>query len=184
MEQIFVMDGNKTITSAKTSINKNKIPAIFKKIHWMPYNINLDYGGGKYNTASDYLFDHYRILNFILDPYNRSMEENLNNNNYIQMFGGTDTATCANVLNVIQSEFTRKAVILNIYNLLKHNGEAYFSVYEGDKSSIGRQTGKDQWQENKRLSFYYTEIFMILRDAGCNFGIQQHKGMVYICKKD
>jgi hypothetical protein len=170
-----------TITSASTSINKTKVPALFKKIHWTPYTTNIDFGGGKFNTASDYLWNNYRIASLIFDPYNRTYEENEVVLNYAKEFNGVDTVTCSNVLNVIKGEKGRKVVILNCFDLLKTNGCAYFSVYEGNKSGIGKQTGKDRWQENRRLSSYYTEIYNVLNDYNCL--TKQFGGVIVVCKK-
>lgn len=36
---------NQKITSADTSINANKIPAVFKMVKFLPFTFNLDFGG-------------------------------------------------------------------------------------------------------------------------------------------
>jgi len=34
------------------------------------------------------------------------------------------------------------------------DGTAYITVYEGNRTGVGRQTGKDQYQRNEPLVFY------------------------------
>ena len=60
-------------TSAKTSINKNKVPALFKLAVFKPDTVNLDYGGGKFDTATEYL-KKFNVTNLIYDPYNRIIQ--------------------------------------------------------------------------------------------------------------
>jgi hypothetical protein len=69
-----------------------------------------------------------------------------------------DTATCHNVLNVIDSESSRANVILQAAKGIKPEGTAYFTVYEGNKSGIGRQTKADSWQNNRPTKDYVKEI--------------------------
>lgn len=56
------------VTSAKTSINH--IPSLFKKIKWVPFTRNLDLGGGKFLTATEYLDKVHKVTNLIYDPFN------------------------------------------------------------------------------------------------------------------
>ena len=58
---------NQRYTSAKTSINSTKVPSLFNKISWVPDTNNLDYGGGKFNTATNYLASK-KVRNIIFDP--------------------------------------------------------------------------------------------------------------------
>ena len=148
------------ITSANTSINKNKVPALFKMVEWEPGTVNVDYGAGKYDTASEYLLERH-VWNFSVDPYNRTHKENLEAQVWIECAGGADTVTCSNVLNVIQNKKDRFDCIFRCWEMLKYGGTAYFTVYEGDKSGIGRQTGKDQWQENRKTEDYIREILEV-----------------------
>ena len=71
----FMKDKQK-ITSKDTSINKNVYPAVFNRVKdWEEGTVNLDIGGGKYDTATDYL-ENFGVENLIYDPYNRDEEWN------------------------------------------------------------------------------------------------------------
>ncbi len=65
-------------SSKDTSINSAKVPAIFRKIDWtdLTSQKNIDIGGGKYDTATEYLMQ-YGVSNIIYDPFNRSFNDNL-----------------------------------------------------------------------------------------------------------
>lgn len=140
-------------TSANTSINSKKVPSLFKKIAWIKDSNNLDYGGGKYDTATEYL-SKYGCLNCIYDPFNRSKELNdltMSKSNY-------DTATLSNVLNVIKEQEIRLECLKDIKRHLKPNGILYISIYEGDKSEVGKSTRKSCWQNNMKLKSYLSEV--------------------------
>ncbi len=149
-------DYMKSPTSAKTSINSTKMPAIFKKITWsiLETSRNLDWGGGKYDIASTYLATKYGIVNHIYDPYNRSEEHN----EYVLTRHQYDSATMSNVLNVIKNAKDRKRTVDRCLRHLKIGAKLYITVYEGDKSGVGRVTKDDCWQENRRLISYVDEL--------------------------
>ena len=156
-------------TSANTSVNKNRVPTLFKHVHWEPGTINVDYGAGKYDTATRYLAG-FAVMNLCIDPYNLPQKENAWIEWWIHCRGGADTVTCSNVLNVIQDEKERYKCIWKCWEMLKYGGTAYFKVYEGDGSGIGRQTGPDQWQENRKTDSYISEITEVFSSAykqGC-----------------
>lgn len=138
-------------TSANTSINQ-RVPALFKKVQWKEGTVNLDYGCGKYpEYARDYVTAR-GVLNVSYDPYNyRKTEDIYSRFKY-------DTITLSNVLNVIESEDTRCLVLLECFWLLKKGGKLYITVYEGDKSRVGRETKPDCWQENRPLRSYAKEV--------------------------
>ena len=174
IEDFDVDDTEQEYTSANTSINSSKLPAIFKLINLSPNTINLDFGGGRFDNASEYLAAK-DVTNLIYDPYNRSSEHNKNVLDTIRKNNGADTATCSNVLNVIKEENARYTVIQNIYNLLKSNGIAYFTVYSGSKDGNSRKT-KSGYQMNQPLSFYLPEIQSIFPNA-------KRKGQLIIANK-
>lgn len=151
-------------TSANTSINKKRVPAVFKKISWKPNTINLDIGGGKYDTATIYLHRFY-VENLIIDEYNRSEEHNFAMLEKVYQNGGADTVTCSNVLNVISEKEIRLDVINKCYDNLKDDGICYFYVYEGDSSGIGKETKKDCWQNNLKTKYYLSEVLSIFGSA-------------------
>ena len=143
-------------TSANTSINSTKLPAIFSMVRFEPETINLDYGGGKFDNATAAL-EGKGVTNLVYDPYNRSSGHNKDVIDTIRKNGGADTATCSNVLNVIKEPAARTVVIKNIYKLLKPNGVAYFTVYEGTGKGDEGPT-KAGYQLNKKTADYVEEI--------------------------
>lgn len=143
-------------TSANTSINSAKLPAIFSMVNFKPETINLDYGGGKFDNATTAL-EGKGVTNLIYDPYNRSSGHNKDVIDTVRKNGGADTVTCSNVLNVIKEPEARKAVIKNIYSLLKNSGTAYFTVYEGTGKGNEGPT-KSGYQLNKKTGDYVEEI--------------------------
>lgn len=143
-------------TSANTSINSAKLPAIFSMVNFKPETINLDYGGGKFDNATAAL-EGKGVTNLIYDPYNRSSGHNKDVIDTVRKNGGADTVTCSNVLNVIKEPEARKVVIKNIYSLLKNNGTAYFTVYEGTGKGNEGPT-RSGYQLNKKTGDYVEEI--------------------------
>lgn len=139
--------------SAATSINSKKVPALFKRIGWSPGTVNLDWGGGKYDTATDYLAG-IGVKNFIYDPFNRTPEHNAK----IGALGSYDTATISNVLNVIKEPEIRKEIICKVLDFLRKGGIIYVGVYEGNASGIGRQTKEGSWQTNMKTASYLKEL--------------------------
>lgn len=121
-------------TSANTCVNSNKVPALFNKVTFAPNTINLDFGGGKYDNATNFLKTK-EVKNLVYDPYNRPIEENERVLKYIEE-NGVDTVTCANVLNVINEEEVRENVVMQCRQALKTGGKAYFYIYEGNKTGI------------------------------------------------
>lgn len=155
-------------TSANTSINSRKVPKGFKSIKWKPGTRNLDYGGGKYDTATEYLAT-LGVENLIYDPYNRSEEFNMSTIEKAQ--DGVDSVTVMNVLNVIYEIEIQKEIINTVYEAVKDGGFVMFKIHEGNKSGIGKVTRKDCWQNNKKTSEY---IPMIKEVFGDNNVIKKH----------
>lgn len=138
--------------SRNTSINANRVPAIFRKIPWTPGR-NVDIGGGKYDTATRFL-EPLGVRNLIFDPHNRSEQHNRNVVMDVAIYGA-DTATISNVLNVIKERSNRIEVLKTAKRWAK---KTYIGVYEGDKSGTGRETKKGCWQENRVLADYIPEV--------------------------
>lgn len=138
-------------TSRDTSINSNRPPAVYgmvKKITdgWKEGSVNIDIGGGKYDTLSQALADE-GVKNYIYEPYGRTANENA----YVlaQLQSKTlrgDTATCSNVLNVIKESDIRANVVHQVAKAIKPDGVAYFTIYEGNKSGRGAVSKKGCWQ--------------------------------------
>lgn len=138
-----------------------RVPALFKKISWRPNTVNFDYGCGEKSTQNqitNYL--EQRGVHYIgFDKYHQTAEEKQAAWDAVDDAGGADTCTCANVLNVIKEHDVRvNEVIANIYEALKPGGIAYFDVYESDRSSVGGQTGKDNYQLKRPIDEYVEEV--------------------------
>ena len=142
-------------SSANTSINSSKLPVIFSLIDFKPNTVNLDYGGGKFDNATEFLAQK-DVKNLIFDPYNRSSAHNQEMLKEIRDNGGADTATLSNVLNVIQEKEIRKEVLENIKKLLKPSGTLYITVYEGKGNSEESET-KAGYQLNRKTADYIDE---------------------------
>jgi len=146
---------------------QGRVPALFKNIkEWRKGTVNFDYGCGEATTQA-------QIANFLadkgvdyigFDKYNQSVEEQNASLDKLDEIGGyTDTATCANVLNVVKEKDIRvNEIIANIYGVLKNGGTAYFDVYIGSGagagSGQGRATGGDKYQTFMKLEDYAEEI--------------------------
>ena len=147
---------SQTRTSASTSINKTRLPAIYSRVSFPAGSVVLDYGCGKYtDLIRAYLaVDGCSYLPY--DPYNQPAAVNERSK---LMFGIYQRfterplfAVCSNVLNVIDNEEALQTVAAELYDLAAD--AVYITVYEGDKSGTGRETGPDQWQRNERIRDY------------------------------
>lgn len=150
-------------TSENTSINSTKLPAIFNMVLFEPGTVNIDYGGGKFDNVADYLSTK-DIINLVYDPYNRSREHNQQVIKTIKEYGGADTATCSNVLNVIKEPEVRLNVLTNISKLVKDGGKVYITVYEGSGKGNEGPT-KAGYQLNRRTADYLEEVQKVFPDA-------------------
>ena len=174
LNELGLETADQKISSAATSINSNKLPAIYKLVDFEPGSVNLDFGGGKFDNAINFVKDKGATL-VVYDPYNRSQQHNKEALEIIRSNKGADNIVNSNVLNVIAEPESRLAVIKNIYNLLKTGGNAYFTVYEGDKSGEGRET-KAGYQLNRATNDYLEEIQKVFPNA-------KRKGKLIIATK-
>lgn len=143
-------------TSKGTSINSSKSPVIYslkKAVESMTGKRVIDIGGGKFDTAIE-TAKKYGALVFIYDPYNRTEEHNTSVLN-----GAYDVAVLSNVLNVINSSSARADVIKLA---AQKSSQILITVYEGNKSGVGKQTSADSWQENRCTADYVNEIKSVL----------------------
>ena len=143
-------------TSKDTCYMRNVVPRLFKIVEFLPNTTCVDYGGGKYDQTIKFLSEK-QVTTRVYDPYNRSKEYNDETIQWVAAQDGVDYICCANVLNIIKEEEVRSNVIKNISLMLKSGGTGYFMIYEGDKSGIGKPTGKG-WQENRKAESYLSEI--------------------------
>lgn len=142
------------ISSAKTSLRQ--VPALFKDKNVQFGDVNIDIGGGKYDLATEFLAER-GTQNLVFDPYNRGETTNRATLDFLRDGSRADTATNANVLNVISEAPARANVILEMAKAIKPDGKAYFMVYEGDGSGVGRETSAG-WQNNRKTADYMDEI--------------------------
>lgn len=143
------------ISSAATSINASKTASVFNTVKWGRGTVNADIGGGRFDNATELLAAN-GVENIIYDPYNRTAEHNQSAVKRISG-GKSDTATVANVLNVVKEPSARSAIIRQAADAIKPEGKAYFQIYEGNKSGTGTPT-KAGWQENRDAASYEKEI--------------------------
>ena len=169
-----------TYTSKATSINRSKLPAVYNKaIFSAPFV--FDYGCGKY---TDHIRQHLngqgREL-FPYDPYNQPKEindESLQRMNLCSLTNIPVDVVCSNVLNVIDSEYEIETIAQNIMNIVTiTNGFGFVTVYEGDRSGIGRATGTDQYQRNEPLKSYLKYF-----SGNPKARVTIKKGMIFIFK--
>lgn len=143
-------------TSAATSINKNKLPAIYSRVSIPAGSIVLDYGCGRY---TDHIRKHLSGSEYLpYDPFNQPQAVNHDSVmkiNTARIIGEPVTVICSNVLNVIDGESEIRDILRNIAAIIRATGgKAYITVYEGDRTGNGKQTGPDQYQRNECLSKY------------------------------
>ena len=158
-----IQEISQEFTSENTSINSNKLPAIFKMVSFEPGTTNIDYGGGRFDNVADYL-TQYDVINLVYDPYNRTSEHNKEVLRTLRRAGGADTATCSNVLNVIKEPEVRKNVLENISKIVKPGGKVYITVYEGSGKGDEGPT-KAGYQLNRKTADYLEEIQQVFPDA-------------------
>lgn len=167
-------------SSAGTSVNKIHAPRIFKVIQWEEGKTNLDVGGGKYDSASEFLKTK-GVVNVIYDPYNRKEEENrvaLEKEDY-------DSATLSNVLCVIKDRQDRIEAVKIAVSHVKEDGAVYIRNYTGDGSGVGRQTKKDCWQNNQKIGWYEEEIKQAVEKGELPaLTVERAKESVLVLKKE
>ena len=149
---------NQGYTSAATSINRDRLPAVYSKAVFTA-GVVLDYGCGKYTDhIREYLRTEHGSVLLPYDPYNQPDDVNQNTMKYIRRAISERVPVdivCSNVLNVIDDDGTVLFIADQIEELVhRTGGTAYITVYEGDKTGNGRQTGPDQYQRNQPLREY------------------------------
>lgn len=149
--------------SAATSINSTKLPAIYRMINLQPGTVGIDFGGGKFDNAVEYLRDKDVTL-CVYDPYNRSVEHNKEVLRTLRANGGADFAINSNVLNVIKEPSARRSVLENIKKITKIGAPIYITVYEGRGDGKEGAT-KSGYQLNRKTADYLEEIQEVFPDA-------------------
>ncbi len=157
-----------TITSEKTSINH--VPRLHKLVDVTGKKV-LDYGCGRYTAGEDYLYLKGAAAVASWDPWNRDPEMNVEAAEWVYA-SAADIVLCSNVLNVIQENEVRAEVIQECYAALRtgQTAKAYFTVYAGDRSGVGKETTKG-WQENRKVASYLSEVAVQFDQAKIENGI-------------
>lgn len=149
--------------SAETSINSNKLPAVYRMISIPEGTIGVDFGGGKFDNGVEHIRDLGATL-CVYDPYNRSAEHNREVIKTLKENGGADWAINSNVLNVIKEPEARRAVLENISKITKPGAPIYITVYEGRGDGNEGQT-KSGYQLNRKTQDYLDDIREVFPDA-------------------
>ena len=162
-------------SSKNTSINTVWLPTVYKRVRWGHYNHYaddyhvFDIGCGRLETQRmiQELMDGYNIKHFHpWDPYHESIGDKMQTIRAMKDISINKVIICSNVLNVIDNDTDLNKLIKRICDMSviqEPNGiyrmnPVYITVYEGDKSGIGRQTKKDCWQRNERLIDYLSRF--------------------------
>ena len=129
----------------------------FMNLDLKPNTKNFDNGGGKYDDNTKYIFEKYKVINYVYDPFSRSFEHNqqIIKDVCLSVF---DTSTSNSVLNVIDTREARLHHIKLSYTSLKKNGIAYFKTWFGNKSGKEGKDVNQQFQHNKKINWYLKEI--------------------------
>ena len=121
---------------------------------------NLDWGGGRYDDATDFLMHHYVCKNSVYDPYNRTEEHN---KKVLQEIPNDLTPLVSlsilNVLNVITDDHERWLLlnkVMSFVNQFKTCQAIVIQVYEGNRSGVPSKAPHTQL--NKPASFYKGQI--------------------------
>lgn len=162
------------ITSAGTSISTiNHIYKLLPQLGYKRETIILDFGCGKYNKNKEEAEKHgYRWFGY--DPYNRSEEENKLTSKLMKLVK-PNVIICSNVLNVLDSDFILQDVLGQIYDYAAKDTDIYITIYEGDKSGVGKVTTKG-YQRNWKLIKYSDYILEL-------FDVVDIKGNILKCRK-
>lgn len=146
---------NQQFTSAKTSINSKRLPAIYNKLNWTKLwrdsisipPIVLDIGAGKHIDHIKRFLEMQGFIYAPYDPYNLSDSINTHS-----LSLKPAVVVCSNVFNVIKE----KEVHYQIHRLIRDKNCPFFiTVYEGDKSLAGHPTMNNQsYQRNETIDFY------------------------------
>jgi hypothetical protein len=136
------------MSSAATSLNqvnpgiKTILPQLVDQFVGLTV---LDVGGGKYDTNKIYATG-LGVKLYVYDKFNRSEAENTQ-----ALACEPDVIVCNNVLNVIDDGQAMRNLIAFCAS---YEVPCYFTVYEGDKSGIGRPSKKGCWQRNWKTADY------------------------------
>ncbi len=175
LKENLSLEEDQEFTSKDTS--RSQIAALHKLLMskgiYQDNQLVLDYGGGKYDLAKNFVESNKNIKFLVYDPFNRIDEHNKEVLSYVKENGGADIITLTNVLNVIKEKQIRINILNDIKAYLK--GKLYISVYNAPRKEnyketedyVGQQTIKG-WQNSQPLSFYVPEVKSVFNDISYN----------------
>lgn len=158
-------------SSMNTSINSTKLPRIYNVIDWEKVKkmnktpLVFDYGCGRYTAhIRDFLLSQ-DILYFGYDPYWKP-ECSMTKDDILRI--KPTVILCSNVLNVIKEN----SVVDSIHKIFidKFNSDAtpyFITIYEGDKTGVGKETKKDCWQRNEPTDSYLISAETVRKKVIC-----------------
>lgn len=160
-----------SVTSANTSINSKRLPAIYGKIRLNEGDRVLDYGCGRYTELlTRHCYENHAEL-FPFDPFNIPEWKNKETRKKLENRPAT-IGIMSNVLNVIDSNDAIKDAIIDALSLI--SGKLYITVYEGDKTGHGKYTSNDSFQRNMK----WKEYVPMLENMG--FNMEMKHGMIIV----
>ncbi|KPM98654.1 hypothetical protein AOG25_09555 [Vibrio alginolyticus] len=142
-------------SSKRTSINSHKLPKGISVLSDYPVygKVVFDYGCGRFFNSREFV-SNLGGLYLGFDPFNRSYFEN-----QVSLMcwftSKIDYIVCSNVLNVISEDALVEDVCSKIMDkVVNDDAIAVITVYEGNKTGIGRMVRDDQYQRNEPIGFY------------------------------
>jgi hypothetical protein len=127
---------------------------------------NLDVGGGAHDANTKYLASR-GILNFVYDPYARSVEHN----SLVMRTTAeepVDTVTSMSILNVIDNVDARRSHLELCKKSLKNRGKAYFKVWAGSGSGKSEYL-QGGYQSNRQAGTYLDEVREVFGDRAVSY---------------
>lgn len=163
-------------TSEKTSINTTRLPAIYSKLNMQKLKgkIIFDFGCGNYKTVNmiKTFLSKFDIELIAYDLFNLSEADNCY---ALERAHEADLFVCSNVLNVIFENQIVQQIISTIVSFSNFNQSElkpiFFKIYEGNKSSIGKETLKNAWQRNELTNNYISNF-------NWNIPVSKYKGFI------
>lgn len=159
----MVTETKQKYTSEKTSISTiNKIYKLLPEMGYKTKTRILDFGCGAYDrNQKEAEKNGYIWLGY--DPYNRSLEENKITLDCLE-YESPHVIVCSNVLNVLDNTNTIMNVLGQLYDYADNETDIYITIYEGDKSGIGKVTTKGYQRNEKLIKYrdYILEFFDVL----------------------
>jgi hypothetical protein len=137
-------------TSKNTSVNTTRAPAVYNKVRWdkLPEGVRvLDWGCGKDTTLTSSLLAKHGLIQVGYDPNWKSEEDNKQAE---ALLGEAEVFVCSNVLNVIDDD----NIVKDICNKAFQHKYFFITVYEGDKSGIGKCSKENCYQRNAKVKSY------------------------------